>query len=267
MKRLSAAALAVVLGATIACTASAAAGEPPRAALQGFGCQRAPDPAGRAVSVDAVMRPLPGTEKLQMRFTLLERAGGAATLQTVVRAGDLDVWISPKDATLGQLPGDVWELNKSVSDLDAPATYRFRVAFRWIGAHDHVIGTAARLSRRCHQLEPRPDLLVKSISVSPIVGKPLKNLYVAVIANQGATGAGPFEVVFTPGDAPGDDFAPKTHTVQFLGAHGTRAETFVGPECDAASPPAVTVDATDQVGDDNGADNTLTAACPAPPAS
>jgi hypothetical protein len=29
----------------------------------------------------------------------------------------------------------------------------------------------------------------------------------------------------------------------------------------------VTVDATDQVGDDNGADNTLTAACPAPPAS
>ena len=263
MKRRSAAALVLVVGAIVAFAASPAAGAPPRAQLQNFDCQRALDPSSRAVSVDAVMRPLPGTEKLQMQFTLLERAGGSTNVQTVVRAGDLGVWISPDDPpTLGQRPGDVWKLNKLVLNLDAPATYRFRVAYRWIGAHGHVIGLATRLSAVCYQRELRPDLLVKSISVSSVSGHPLKDLYTAVIANRGATGAGPFEVLFTPGD----DSAPKTHTVAFLGAYQGRRETFVGPLCDAASPPAVTVDAASQVDDDNRANNTLIAVCPTPPA-
>jgi hypothetical protein len=205
------------------------------------------------------MRPLPGTVGLSMQFSLLERPAASTTLQTVVRAGDLGVWISPKDPKLGQLPRDVWELNKSVLNLDAPASYRFRVAFRWIGAHGHVIGTAMRLSRSCRQRELRPDLLVTSVSVSAIAGKPLKDLYTVAIANRGATGAGPFEVLFTPGDAS----AAKIHTVAFLAADQARRETFVGPLCDAASPPTVTVDAAGQVDDYNRANNTLTATCPA----
>jgi hypothetical protein len=259
MKRLSATALALGVGATIALAGSTASGATPRAQLQSFACQRALDPSDRSVSVSAVMRPLPGTEKLEMQFSLLERSGGSATFQTVVRAGDLGVWISPKDPTLGQQPGDVWELSKPVINLDAPASYRLRVAFRWIGAHSNVIGTAVRLSRSCNQRELRPDLLVKSISVSSDPGRPQKDLYTSVIANRGATGAGPFEVLFTPGD----DSAPKTHTVGFLGAGQAIRQTFVGPLCDAASPPTVTADAASQVDDYNRANNTLTAACPA----
>jgi hypothetical protein len=263
MKRLSAAALALLGGATIAFAGPAASGAPPRAQLQSFDCQRALDPSGRAVSVNAVMRPLPGTQKLQMQFSLLERAGGSATVQTVVRAGDLGVWLSPGNPTLGQRPGDVWKLNKSVLNLDAPATYRFRVAYRWIGVHGRVIGSATRLSAACRQRELRPDLLVRSISVSSVANHPLKELYTAVIANRGATGAGPFEVLFTPGDAS----APKTHTVAYLGAHQARRVTFVGPLCNAGSPATVIADAASQVDDYSRANNTLTAACPAPPAS
>jgi hypothetical protein len=259
MKPLSATALALVVGATIAFTATGAYGAAPRVQLQNFACQRALDPPDRSVSVSAVMRPLPGTQKLEMQFSLLERAGGSATSQTVVRAGDLGVWISPKDPKLGQQAGDVWELSKPVLDLDAPASYRFRVAFRWIGAHSNVIGTALRLSRSCNQRELRPDLLVKSLSVSSIPGRPLKDLYTSVIANRGATGAGPFEVLFTPGD----DSAPKTRTIAFLGPGQAIRQTFVGPVCDAASPPTVTADAATQVDDYNRANNTLTAACPA----
>jgi hypothetical protein len=262
MKRRSTAALALVVGATIAFAVSTAAAAPPRAQLQNFDCQHALDPPSRAVSVNAVMRPLPGTEKLQMQFTLLERAGGSATLQTVVRAGDLGVWISPTNPTLGRRLGDVWELNKSVLNLDAPATYRFRVAYRWIGAHGHLLGSATRLSTVCRQRELRPDLLVKSVSVSSVAGQPLKDLYTAVIANRGATGAGPFEVLFTPGD----DSAPKTHTVAFLGAYQARRETFVGPLCNPGSPPTVTADAASQVDDYNRANNTMTVTCPASPA-
>jgi hypothetical protein len=262
MKRLSAALLAVAVGAAIALAASTTASTAaavPRAQLRNFACLHALDPVNRTVSVNAVMRPLPGTQKLTMQFSLLERAGGSTTLQTVVRAGDLGVWISPKDAKLGQLPNDVWDLNKSVLNLDAPAAYRFRVSFRWIGAHGRVIGIAQRLSRTCYQRELRPDLLVRSITVSAVPNRPHKDLYTAVIANQGATATGPFEVLFTPGD----DSAAKTHPVESLGPHQSRLETFVGPLCDAASPPTVIADSASQVDDYNRVNNTLIAPCPA----
>ena len=87
----------------------------------------------------------------------------------VVRGRGLGSWISPTDPTLGQQAGDVWILNNPVVNLFAPAAYRFRVTFRWIGSQGQTLGTAM-------QLEPdllparaaRPDLLVRSLSVTPI---------------------------------------------------------------------------------------------------
>ena len=94
---------------------------------------------------------------MAMRFDLLMSSNDGSAPK-VVSSGDLGVWITPKNPTLGQLPGDVWKLQKSVVNLAAPATYRFRVTFRWIGAGGHTLGTAVRLSPRCQQRELRPDL-------------------------------------------------------------------------------------------------------------
>jgi CARDB len=262
-KRLAIACLIAGAGVSAAVGSATAAAAPPRAELTQYACQHALDPPNRAISVRAVMRPLTGTRKLALKFDLLEGATGSDTPQTIVRGTGLSVWISPPNPTLGQLPGDVWRYSKPVLDLDAPATYQFRVSFRWTGARGRVIGTAVRFSPSCHQRELRPDLLVESITVSPIVGHPEKDEYTAVIANQGATGAGPFEVLF----APGDSSPPIPRTVQLLGADQSRQLSFVGPACDAASPPTVTVDATSEVDDYNRANNTLTAVCPAAPTS
>ncbi len=229
----------------------------PRAALAGFACLRAPDPGNRSVSVQAVMRPVPGTRALSLRFDLLERTQG--TTRSLTGAGDLGIWLSPKDPTLGRRPGDVWELTKAVSNLEAPAGYRFRVTFRWLGAHDKVLATAVRQSGRCVQRELRPDLLVKSVAVTPIPSKPHKELYTAVIANDGASGAGPFQVLFTPGDGS----APQSDTVARVDAHAARRLTFVGPVCNPGSPPTVVADATTQVDDSNRDNNAMTVACPA----
>lgn len=237
---------------------SAASGAQPRAALRGFGCHPALDPPNRSVSVTAVMRPLPGTKRLSLEFDLLVSHGASAG-PTLVRAGGLGTWIKPENPTLGQLPGDVWTVHKPVVELGAPATYRFRVSFRWTGAHGHVLGTAVRYSATCRQRELRPDLLVRSIAVTPIQGRPDLNLYTAVVANEGNTAAGPFEVLF----APADGSAPQTHTVARLRAHTSRVETFVGPLCDAASAPTITVDSASQVDDLNRANNTVAATCSA----
>lgn len=263
--RTSAGALTGLLVA-IACLALAAAASattpsattpatPPRAELTHFSCRTALDPANRAIGIDAVMRPVTGTEHLEIRFELVRRVGRAAP--TVVHGGDLGTWISPDNPTLGQLPGDVWRLDKSVLNLNAPGAYRFRVTFRWIGAGGQVLATDARRTRLCRQRELRPDLLVKSVTVSPVAGSSQQDLYSAVIANRGLTGAGPFEVLLAPGSGSG----AVTRTVKSLGAGRSLSLSLVGPVCDPTTPPSITVDATHQVDDYNRANNTLTTVC------
>jgi hypothetical protein len=251
--------LLLALG-SLALSGTAAGKAPVPDSLVGFVCQRALDPPNRSISVRAVMRPLTGTRSLLLKFELLQKVRGMAAAKSVTGAGDLGIWLSPKDPTLGRRVGDVWELNKAVYNLAAPATYRFRVTFRWIGAHDKVLGTAVKLSASCFQRELRPDLLVRSVTVSAIAHRPHKELYTAVIANRGATGAGQFQVLFTPGDGS----TPQTHTISHLGAHSSRLESFVGPLCDAASPPTVVADSTSEVDDYNRDNNAMTVTCPAP---
>jgi hypothetical protein len=250
--------LVVPVLALLAVTASAVGQAAPRSELANVRCQPALDPPNRSISVKAVMRPLTGTRKLSLKFELLERSGAAPT-HTVTGAGDLGAWLSPSDTTLGQRAGDVWELNKTVYNLDAPAQYRFRVTFRWLGAHNKVLGTAVHLTAQCTQKELRPDLLVKSVTVSAIKHQPRKERYTAVIADRGATGAGPFQVLFTPGD----DSTPQSHTVQHIAPHSSLRQSFVGPVCNAGSPPTVVADSTSQVDDYDRDNNALTVTCPA----
>jgi hypothetical protein len=236
--------------------AAASAKVAPRATLAAFACQRALDPPNRSVSVKAVMRPVTGTRSLALKFDLLEKQAGAT--RTLTGAGDLGVWLLPKDPTLGRRPGDIWELTKAVSNLDAPASYRFRVTFRWLGSHGKVLATAIRDSAGCTQRELRPDVLVKSVAVTAIPDKPHKQRYTAVIANGGASRAGPFQVLFTPGDGS----ASQTQIVTHLAAHSSRRLSFVGPLCTAASPPTVVADSADQVDDQDRDNNAMTVTCP-----
>jgi CARDB len=241
-----------VLGSVTAGAVSAAA--PPRAQLRGFVCQHALDPAARAISVKAVMRPLAGTKKMQLRFQLLSRSrSGLST----VSAGDLGTWRSPSDPTLGQRAGDVWILNKPVVNLAAPAKYHFRVTFKWLGARGRVLGTTVRESRTCYQPELRPDLAVQSIAVQAVTGHPNLSRYVATIRNNGASAAGAFEILFTPGGS----LPVQTKDVSGLAAHSRIQRAFVGPVCSSGVPTTITVDPNDQIDDFNRSNNSMTAVC------
>jgi len=254
---LAAVATVVLAPVAWASTTPGSTAPPPRSVLGSFACTHALDPGARAIAIKAIMRPLTGTRKMAMRFELLQRSPGLPVQQ--VSGGDLGVWRTPPNPTLGQLAGDVWRVQKSVYNLAVPFTYQFRVSFRWTGAHGKVLGTATRYSRTCRQRELRPDLAVTSITVSAIAGHPKKELYTAVIANQGLTGAGPFQVLF----APGDTSAPTTDTISFLGAGKKRTLSFTGPVCDSANPPTVSADSASQVDDFDRTNNVMAATCPA----
>jgi hypothetical protein len=113
-------------------------------------CRRAPDALNRAVAITAVMRPVAGTGRLQLEFILLEKPGRRRSFHPV-KGGDLGKWISPSNPTLGQLPADQWILRKQVVNLAGPAIYRFHVAFRWIDAQGHSLGSEYDWAPPCQQ--------------------------------------------------------------------------------------------------------------------
>ncbi len=233
-----------------------------RARLIAPACLTALDPPARVVSVTAVMRPLPQTQKLAVEFQLLERALGgtnAGTWSPVSGAG-LGSWSSPSDpATLGQRPGDVWYVRKPVANLDAPALYRFSVSFRWFGAGGRVLATTTLMGGVCRQPELRPDLVVDSVDVTPNLQHPALDDYTAAISNTGVTGAGPVTVQFQAGGSP-----PVDRQILHIGPHQTVTVRFSGqPACDASQPPTVTVDSNDQIDVSSRTQATLAAQCPA----
>ena len=143
----AAGATAVMAAATSA--VSAAATGPPRAALKDPMCIQASDPFSRGVAITAVMRPQTGTERMELKFNLLEMPQGQHTY-TQVTGGDLGRWITAP-STLGQRGGDVWNRQKQVWNLSAPAVYRFRVGFRWMGAGGRSLGREFLWSGACDE--------------------------------------------------------------------------------------------------------------------
>lgn len=236
--------------------ARAATGAPPRAALRGLVCQRALDPPARAVDVTTVMRPIAGTARMAVQFTLLVRAAGAASFTPIVAPG-LGTWLTPSDPTLGQRPGDVWIVKHPVADLNAPALYRFQVVFRWTDAKGRVLGTSVRNSRVCTQPELRPDLVVSAVSVLADQTDPALDDYLVTLANSGATAAGPFTLRLTDGSV------VKDKVVDHLAPRSSKSFQFVGPACDSTAPPTVTADPAGQVDVSSRAGATLAVTCPA----
>jgi hypothetical protein len=240
--------------------AGAAMSPPANDQLRSFVCQKALDPPQRAVSIQAVMRPVTGTASMQMRFDLMRQTsvGGAFKL---VRGRLLGSWISPQEPTLGQRPGDVWIVNHPVVDLGAPATYRFRVSFRWNDSHGQQLSDVVQTSPNCYQPELRADLLVRSVTVTPLSSG--QDAYVATVFNRGQTAAGPVEVDLAGASAAG----PLAATVPSVAARSTAGHRFVGPACVAGSNVTVTVDPSHTIDEFNFANNALTVPCPAPSSS
>jgi hypothetical protein len=251
------------LVAALAAAAPGASASRPRAAtvsprdvLGAIACHQALDPLQRDVSVLATMRPAAGTQTLQIKFGLDLTASGEPT--TAVVASGLGQWLTPSDPTLGQRPGDIWKLSKAVYNLGG-GSYQFSVAFRWLGTDGKILKTATLQSSGCAIRELRPDLAVRSVKVNAITGKPLRDRYLAVVVNQGASASGPFSLLFDPGVA---GVSSQTKPVASL-APGQRAIVpFAGPACNAATPPTVVADPTGTVDESDRSNNALMVTCP-----
>ena len=230
---------------------------PPRYVLGAIACHQAVNPLQRDASVQATMRPVTGTQTLQIKFSLsLTTAGEPAT---AVVAEGLGQWLTPSDPTLGQRPGDIWKLSKTVYNLGG-GSYQFSAAFRWLGANGKVLKTTTRASSSCAIKELRPDLAVRSVKVSAITGAPTRDRYLAVVVNQGASASGPFSLLLDPGVA---GAGSQTKPVTSLTPGQSTKVRFIGPACNAASPPTVVADPTGTIDESDRSNNALAVTCPA----
>lgn len=245
--------LAAAIAAAAMLAPAGAQGASGDAYLRGFACHRALDPTKRSVTVTAVMGTIAGTQRLQMRFELLERT---ARGQVLIRGGDLGQWISPSSPTLGQHTSDKWVVNHPVTGVPVPGSYRFKVWFRWIGGGGQVIGRVQKATTSCRQPDLRPNLYVRLLSASNGSGG---DRYTVQVGNNGLTGATNVELAFSAGGGQ----QPVTKTIARLPSHQSVNRSFVGPSCTPSSAPAsIAVDPNDLIDEVSRADNSITVPCP-----
>jgi hypothetical protein len=241
-------------GGAAASQAGAAAASLP-ASLGELVCHHALAPARRSVAATAVVHPITGSDKVAVRFRLLRRIAGQTF--TPVRGAGLNTWLTRSLAGTA----NSWRLIHTVSDLYAPAAYRFAVGFRWIGSGGRILASTVRSGRICHQPELRPDLQVLAVDVAPDASDAQDDVYRAQINDAGATGAGPFQVQLA------DQGVVTTRRVIHIRAHRSLWVRLVGPTCSSAQPPVVTVDPHDRLDVYSRSQASLTATCPVPSGS
>ena len=243
---------------TLAAASGAAAvtlGDAPHAKLASFVCQTGLDPASRAISVTAVMRPVTGTEKMSMRFQLLKRAKRWSR-PVALTGTDLNSWLTPKNPTLGSRPGDRWVVKHPVVDLAGPDFYRFKVAFRWIDASGHVIGKALREQRDVLPARETGRPRDRGRQGHAVDGRSRVRRIPGPGPEHRQDPSGQFNVEYSDGST--------THEKLILQLlpHHQRGVYFKEPACSAAAPATITADPEHMVDVSSRLDSSTTTTCP-----
>jgi hypothetical protein len=190
-----------------------------------------------------------GAGRMQMRFRLHIREPASEAWRRLAIPG-FEAWET-------SVPGrSRYVFTRRLRELLAPADYRVRVRFRWLGAAGDPVANAAATSRTCHQPDPRPDLVVTRIAVPPAAILTDRR-YVVTVRNTGR------------GDAPESSLGlalaggpPLAEPVAAL-APGERARvTFVAPACEPGTAVLATADADEAVDERDEDDNGRAITCP-----
>jgi CARDB len=145
---------ALATAALVAAVSAAAAPRPP-ASVSLLGCSF----DQHSAAFYARMKLIDGADRMALRFTLLERTGveGPRT----VKAPGLRRWHWSKPGTLAL------RYRQVVRNLEANATYRARVDFRWYSAEGAEVERAKRRSPGCRQFLTLPNLTTEITEVTP----------------------------------------------------------------------------------------------------
>jgi hypothetical protein len=240
-------ALLAALCAFCALPAAADAAAPARSAL--VSCERGVEEDERAAVFEGRMSAVPGATRMQMRFALQMRRSDDERWAAVPASG-FDTWVTANPGTRRYV------YTKRVERLLAPAAYRTVVRFRWMAADGRVVVRARAASRACRQPDPRPNLVIRDITVQE-AANPARRSYLVLVRNTGRSAAAPSAVALAVG---GTALAPAEAPA--LAPGRTALVAFDGPACRSGHPLEATVDTRDAVDERAEDDNVLSLPCP-----
>ena len=227
-----------VLALTAAMAAPAGAGYPSPAT----GVQLC---SGGTATFYGRMRAVAGTERMAMRFTLLERFGDGK-LQPVDLPG-LRPWRFSKPGVRD------FRFRQTVTALEGGGAYRARIDFRWLDSDGDLLRKRTRNTGACVQAGQLPNLLQGPISA--VAGPEGTEVYVVRIQNSGKVAASGVAVELYV-----DGAAANVGHIDSVGPGETREVRFTGPVC--KSNLRVVIDPSDTVKERIESDNATKAACP-----
>jgi hypothetical protein len=209
------------LAPLLAAAALAALTAPAQAALPSVkveDCRTGKAPESRLATFEARMRAVKGSERMAMRFRLLEHTPGADSPR-VVTAPSLALWrrsrAGVKDFTYSQ----------TVKGLSSGVTYSVSVQFRWYDERGRVIRRSKETSGTCVQDGALPNLVLGTVRVAP---GSTENTAVYTVS-VGNTGEG--EAKSAPVSLIVDGKLVDTQTVSELKSGEFKSVKFNGPHC------------------------------------
>lgn len=237
--------LAIALLAAVAALPAAARDRAP-ANVRIAACEPGSEAATRAAEFAASMSAVPGTSRMQVRLTLLERLGEGVFEK--VAAPRLEVWRSSREGARR------FVYLQRIAGLKANAAYRVAVRYRWLDSDGHELRSARRRSDVCEVEGSLPDLRILKISARR-GSAPGTASYSVVVRNAGGADARGVGVRLTI-----DGAQLPASSLSSLIALETRSVRFSGPACTAAI--SAVIDPDNALREENEADNVLSVPCP-----
>jgi hypothetical protein len=235
--------LTLALALTAAAPSATAAKRKPLTAAKVVECSTGPTAAERFAVFRGAVRRVPGTERMWIKFSLQERAGGP--FRRVVAPG-LAIWRKSRPGVRR------FAVRQRVLALGEGAAYRVGVSFRWYDENGELLRRARRLSSVCRQGGVLPNLRVARVT-GRRTGATVS--YGVDVVNRGRAPSTATALALSVDGATVD-----SPPVEPLAPGETRRVFVNGPLCTASV--TATVDPADVVREGNERDNTRTTPCP-----
>lgn len=231
--------------AAVAPAAQTAPGGQPQPSVTVTDCHPSADVQQRYASFSGQMDALPGTSRMAMRFTLLERLRASGHFRAVPLR-DLRSWRRSRPGASGYI------YTQRVTALRDGGWYRMRVQFRWYDASGAVLKTAYVRSAGCHQPLVLPNLTISSIVSTPAPAG--GRVYSITVANDGKGDARNVAVALRV-----DGAVVGVSTLDLIPGQESAVAQITGPDCSVGA--RAVVDPYRQIRETDDSDNALAVPC------
>jgi len=208
-------------------------------------CRTGDASESRSATFQGRMRAIRGTDRMLMRFTLMERFGDEKLHPLTVP--ELRAWRSAKPGIRD------FRYKQTVTGLQGGGEYRVSVDFRWLDAEGNLLRKSRRLSGACRQRGELANLKIGFLSGLP--GPEGTAVYVVPVTNDGKVAADEVAVELFV-----DGAATDVGHIDSIAPGETREVRFTGPSCKQRL--RIVVDPADSVKERLESDNAASVRCP-----